>query len=305
MGNAPSSPAPAPAPAPPSPEQVRVADVAAQEAEAQTALEEMDQEIADQKAADAEIDTQAGRDLRRSHALDAAKQARGFKRPSPITKPLSISSSASCATCRLTIDPSLSSATVVLSRNILGKTRPPSAPLPPSNLPSRPTAAGFPSKVPECSKGCWYVVPYRSDDGGKDSPPTDKSVAKGTVLSERSHHWKDNAAAYISEYVEQVAEEKANRLKFLKNSTKDRIVRIWNPSDDPVDKYGSLALNYDNYGALTKLYLKPTIPFQFSFDPTGLSAPPPAPAVRNVAPASGQSLSTPSSAPSVQRPPTL
>jgi hypothetical protein len=40
---------------------------------------------------------------------------------------------------------------------------------------------------------------------------------------------------------------------------------MWNPSDEPSDAKGSIALNYETHGALTKLYLKPTLPFNLTF----------------------------------------
>jgi hypothetical protein len=82
-------------------------------------------------------------------------------------------------------------------------------------------------------------------------------------------------------YEQQVEEEKKNLKKWVADSMKYRVVPMWNPSDDPVDKYGSHAINYNNYGSLTKLFLKPTIPFQITYDPTG-TLPIPTPAVANI-----------------------
>ena len=56
---------------------------------------------------------------------------------------------------------------------------------------------------------------------------------------------------------------KANDAKASKN--RQKVVRMWNPSDSPTDAEGAIALNYETHGALTKLYLKPTLPFNLTF----------------------------------------
>jgi hypothetical protein len=73
---------------------------------------------------------------------------------------------------------------------------------------------------------------------------------------------------YARKYAEQSFVENANRKKIdAENKLEKKRVRIWNPSDNPTDPEGSIALNYNNYGALTKLHIKPTIPFKVEFNP--------------------------------------
>jgi hypothetical protein len=41
--------------------------------------------------------------------------------------------------------------------------------------------------------------------------------------------------------------------------------KVWNPSDSRTDGNGSHVQNRMHYGALTKMYLKPTLPFAVFF----------------------------------------
>jgi hypothetical protein len=273
----------------------------ASDREAREEREAADREAREEAAAQADEDAEAKevdeqeretekentRAERKTKRLDEAKKRRGFQRPEPVKEALSIRTSGNCNSCKLTVDPTLSSATVVLTRNILGKIRPPGQNTVPSNLPFAPNAEfkekGFMALkgAPDCSGGCWYVPPHPSQ-GDAGHPKTDKSVAKGTLLSDADIHWENNSLTYGVTYWNQYVEEQKNRKKFIKEMLKHRVVRIWNPSDDPLDRSGSHAINYENHGALTKLYLKPTIPFQFSFDPTGLMPPPPPPLAQRI-----------------------
>jgi len=261
-------------------EEREAADREAREEAAAKADEDAEaKEVDDQEKETEKENTRADRKTKR---LDEAKKRRGFQRPEPVKEALSIRTSGNCNSCKLTVDPTLSSATVVLTRNILGKIRPPGQNVVPSNLPVPKAADAIaPKGMPDCWGGCWYVPPYPSQ-GDAGHPKTDKSVAKGTLLSDADIHWEDNPPRYIGTWINQYNEEQKNRKKFIKEMLKHRVVRIWNPSDDPLDRSGSHAINYENHGALTKLYLKPTIPFQFSFDPTGLMPPPPPPLAQRI-----------------------
>ena len=291
MGNASSGPPPPPPPPPPkTPAELQAeedaAEVAREKAENEAEISAENQEVAEQDRQEKEIDRQTARDNRKSKRLDEAKAARGFRRPPPMSEPLTIKKSESCNTCRVIVDPTLSSATVVLSRTVLGKMRPPGMAMPASNLPFPLKADGTIDydNLPTKGKGPWdvlpYSVPYNSADGNPDHPKTDKSVAKGTLLSDATYQ-NDISFVWNWRYQQQVEEEKKNLKKWVADSMKYRVVPMWNPSDDPVDKYGSHAINFNNYGALTKLFLKPTIPFQISYDPTG-TLPVPDPVVKNV-----------------------
>ena len=291
MGNASSGPPPPPPPPPKTPAEIQAeedaAEIAKENEENAREIAAENQEVEEQNRQEKEIDRATARDNRRSKRLDEAKAARGFKRPPATTKSLTIKNSDSCDTCKIVVDPTLSSATVVLSRTVLGKMRPPGMAMPASNLPFPLKADGtidyenLPSKNVRGFDTLPYVVPYNSADGNPEHPKTDKSVAKGTLLSDRAVSGPIWGFIWKFFYEQQVEEEKKNLKKWVKDSMKYRVIPMWNPSDDQVDKYGSHAINYNNHGALTKLFLKPTIPFQISYDPTGV-LPNPAPAFTNV-----------------------
>ena len=220
--------------------------------------------------------------------------------------------STNCLTCAITIDPTLSSATVVLSRDILGKIQQPALPYPPSNLPKVDPSSGTdangngkngcgrtggkgygpPGNVC-CNNGCWYIVPHpnRRDDGLVESdtgPITKFSWADGTLLSDhRAHAVRGNNTNedWTSEYLNQLAEEIQHKKDWDAKNAARLQVRIWNPSDDPKDPARSIAINNREFGALTKLFVKPTIPFPVSFSLAGprvqKSEPPPPPPTEN------------------------
>lgn len=176
--------------------------------------------------------------------------------------------SSPCDSCAIVVDPTLSSSTVALSRDILGKTMANPLPYPPSNLPdldSRPTGDGGMYSVPEPNS-----VPSGSSD-----KVTTLSWKAGTLLSDHSTHWEDHTSQWDDEYNGQKAEEEKNKKKWDQKNRQRTGVRIWNPSDDPTQPTLSIAVNYREYGALTKLFIKPTIPFPVSFSLTGPRAPAP------------------------------
>lgn len=200
-----------------------------------------------------------------------------------------------CATCGLVIDPTLSSATVTLTRDILGKIQQPPLPYPPSNLPKLDSAsatgpdqsgkngcgglngggAGPPGNVC-CNNGCDYTVPY-PNNGDK---PTKLSWADGTLLSDHGTHRVDGNnthRTWTDEFLAQYAEEVKHQGEWDAKNLARLQVRIWNPSDDPEDPRRSIAINNRQFGALTKLFIKPTIPFPVSFSLTGSSSLPPPP----------------------------
>jgi hypothetical protein len=201
-----------------------------------------------------------------------------FKKPDPKILALQIGpgKSTNCLTCAITIDPTLSSATVVLSRDILGKILAPPKPYPPSNLPDI-------TKRP--SDGGGYEVPYpnKLNGIGREEDLTTLSWKNETLLSDHENHWQDHASNWTATYNEQKAVEEKHMKEWDKKYNMKKAVRIWNPSDDPTDPKQSIAVNNLEYGALTKLFIKPTIPFPISFSLTGAKAvksepPPPPPA---------------------------
>jgi hypothetical protein len=87
------------------------------------------------------------------------------------------------------------------------------------------------------------------------------------VLSKANVEKMAGRIEYAKKYSEQSFVENANRKKIdAENNLQKKRIRIWNPSDEPTDADGSIALNYNNYGALTKLHIKPTIPFKVEFN---------------------------------------
>jgi hypothetical protein len=68
-------------------------------------------------------------------------------------------------------------------------------------------------------------------------------------------------------------EEENHKKQWEAENKARQAVRIWNPSDDPLDPTRSIVINHRKFGALTKLFIKPTIPFPISFSFTGSDAP--------------------------------
>jgi len=319
MGNAPSNPGP-----PPETEEERTAREDREAADA----------LAKQEAADLAADAKAMKEynlqqkqnelerakqtrdaerlLRERNDADALNERNGFKKK-VLNRPLELGlPSADCSACDLTVDQTLSSSTVILTRNVLGATNVPPIPMPPSNLP-RGAKYG----------GDWYDhggnrhEDYETDMFGrrislaKDgsllySPPYPGSSFP-EVLSSAETVKLNNQLEFAHKWAAQVLEEHKNKQKInAQNALAKKRVYIWNPSEAEWLRGGSHELNWNNHGALTKLYMKPTIPFKVSFDPSGalykLPTPPP---VTKVLSNSKQSLSSPPTGPAVKEPPTL
>jgi len=117
-----------------------------------------------------------------------------------------------------------------------------------------------------------YVVPY-PNNGDR---PTKLSWADGTLLSDHGNRFVSGNHTHQdweNEYQAQKKEEETHK-KQWEADNKARIgVRIWNPSDDPLDPTRSIVINHRKFGALTKLFIKPTIPFPISFSFTGPDVP--------------------------------
>jgi hypothetical protein len=182
--------------------------------------------------------------------------------------------STNCLVCTLTIDPTISSSTVVLSRDILGKVTAPAPAYPPSNLAEFVPSANhreYPEGPPDnewCNGGCYYTPPHASNSTkGGAVPPTTLSWANGTLLSDDVEGWMNNNVAYANHWRAQQQLESAHKLILDQRNASVKMIRIWNPSDDRTDPGGSIQVNWNNHGALTRLFLKPTIPFTVSFTP--------------------------------------
>jgi hypothetical protein len=207
-----------------------------------------------------------------------------FERPKNSTNlALSVKNSSSCDTCKIILDPTLSSSSVTLTRDILGKI--PASQKAPSDNWTWDRFVIFQNGVPtlfesntdidlRCGSRCTYK---RADpsafgqtkikatgcneetDVGGDGTVILKLGSAGANRSNVLCHFKDDKIAWEAD---QKLASKRSQTK-----TSDKMVRIWNPSDDPTDPDGSIALNYTNYGALTKLHIKPSIPFKVEFNP--------------------------------------
>lgn len=193
----------------------------------------------------------------------------------------------------------------MLSRDILGKIQSPPLPYPPSNLPkinkngnenacgAKPEGGYGPPDNPCCNNGCWYIVPYpnRLADGLVETdtgPLTKFTWADGTVLSDHMAHavrGNNTSTDWTNEYIAQRNLENDHKREWDAKNKARLQVRIWNPSDDPKDPTRSIAINNREFGALTKLFVKPTIPFPVSFSLSGprvqKSEPPPPPPTEN------------------------
>lgn len=207
-----------------------------------------------------------------------------FERPKNSTNlALSVKNSSSCDTCKIILDPTLSSSSVTLTRDILGKI--PASQKAPSDSWTWDRFVIFQNGVPtlfesnadidlRCGSRCTYK---RADpsafgqtkikasgcneetDVGPDGTVVLRLGSAGANRSNVLCHFKDDKIAWEAD------QKLASRRSQTKSS--EKMVRIWNPSDDPTDPDGSIALNYKNYGALTKLHIKPSIPFKVEFNP--------------------------------------
>ena len=186
----------------------------------------------------------------------------------PENMKLTISGSASCPSCRIGIEADFSSSVVILSRDIMGK-----IPAPPPKAQSdswvwdNSVAFGEdgipylvetpPERTQRCSNRCNYLVADSSVWGKKRyGHPVD---AKGNTDLESG----DFLTALFEEDL--VAWKSDQRMASKRTQSNKKMVYMWNPSDDPKDPNGSIAVNYNNHGALTKLFLKPTLPFTVTF----------------------------------------
>lgn len=186
----------------------------------------------------------------------------------PENMKLTISGSAACPTCKIGIESDFSSSVVILSRDIMGK-----IPAPPPKAPSdswvwdnsvgfREDGTPYLVESPEelndrCAGGCQY----------RRAPPSTYGKTIGRAIDARGFQQENNGQDVIDTFADDLrqwrADQRASKAKAKSNNGK--MVYMWNPSDDPKDPNGSIAVNYQNHGALTKLFLKPTLPFTVTF----------------------------------------
>lgn len=202
----------------------------------------------------------------------------------PENMKLTIGGSASCPSCRIGIEADFSSSVVILSRDIMGK-----IPAPPPKAQSDSwvwdnfvgiDGNGLPYLVewdPEIRRRCVNTCKYKRANpevfgmkqisGGDAGEKVDIGPDGTIMLSFKSADGFTNAYNVEQHFADDLAAWKADQnASRAKGETKrGNMVYMWNPSDDPKDPNGSIAVNYQNHGALTKLFIKPTLPFTVTF----------------------------------------
>ncbi len=83
-------------------------------------------------------------------------------------------------------------------------------------------------------------------------------------IDTEGYRWMNDYLMLMGYFNSDLVAWKADQDKHSKTVGTQKQVYIWNPSDD-----GIVEMNRETYGALTKLFLKPTIPFNVSFNDGG------------------------------------
>jgi len=195
---------------------------------------------------------------------------RVFRKGTPPEKvTLTIKEAAGCATCTVRTDGGMTISSVMMTRDILGKVDGP-APKASSDDWIWDDAVGFDEKGKpylvekdqeineRCTPSCQYKFanPARIGTG----PDGRKVAANGIQELKSGNEFRD---AFKADKDAWSANQRAAAAKAA--ARRQKVVRMWNPSDSPTDPEGAIALNYTTHGALTKLYLKPTLPFNLTF----------------------------------------
>jgi hypothetical protein len=195
---------------------------------------------------------------------------RVFKKGTPPEKvTLTIKEAAGCSTCTVRTDGGMTISSVMMTRDILGKV---DGPMPKAssddwvwddfvsfNERGQPQLVETDQEINErCKTSCNYKFanPARIGTG-----PADRKVAANGVQEQKGG--EELRTAFKVDKEAWSANQRANAAK--SRAKRQQVVRMWNPSDSPTDGDGAIALNYETHGALTKLYLKPTLPFNLTF----------------------------------------
>jgi hypothetical protein len=204
-----------------------------------------------------------------------------FQKPTAPTLALTNKLSRPCLNCDIVIPPGLSSSTVILSRDIIGKQPkvvklPMLAPIGNQNDPSGPgryligngslatiysrnfLVPADPMNIIYVAKGQFFLV----NIGGKFACMCAFPNKKFPEV------WVDGRPSKEYTYNEYVTINKEQESEYNENSDKlknpELGIMLWNPSETKGDK-GAVAVNYRTHGALTKVFLKPTIPFSITY----------------------------------------
>ena len=187
-------------------------------------------------------------------------------RPTDSAGGLKVSESYACPStgafpCSIIVDGTITSSSVTLSRDILGKLEVPDEGGAPSD-----EWEWDPSFDMKDGKPVWSGWARTNWGGGaiyKTANPSkfgrDGYDSEGKRWANYHKDGRTDASQWAKEDIQDWTDDQK---KYEKSKVGDatKQVYIWNPSDD-----GIVELNRETYGALTKLFLKPTLPFKVSF----------------------------------------
>jgi hypothetical protein len=265
--------------------------VAAEQAQAK-ALEDAK---AAAKAAEAEAARKAEEDRKRQEEENrrrAEEEAARIRANAPFRKPigprLSLTNKESGDVNNMTIKipPGLSSSTVILSRDIIGKVVKGAAL---KKEPMKAQAGTYTGTVWEPGYTGNLLVPEDPKLSMFDLLTTPRTYVSAFPDKDYPEVWVKGRPRQTLTYVEyhgqnaaQIVEREQNIMKFQisPNPPGEESVIMWNPSETK-GQNGAVAINYKTHGALTKVFMKPTIPFEIRYEPVPLlstiDAPAPAP----------------------------
>ena len=177
---------------------------------------------------------------------------------------LKVEESAACpsvglARCFIDVDATITSSSVVLSRDILGKLEIPDEGTASDEwvwdetfdfVGGKPVWSGWARR--DWSGGNWYTTanPAKFNKDGYNQ--------EGKRWANYHKDGRTDATEWARQDIQDWTDDQ-NKYEKSRGATKQ--VYIWNPSDDNI-----VELNRETYGALTKLFLKPTLPFKVSFN---------------------------------------
>jgi hypothetical protein len=265
--------------------------------QAQEAQRKREQEAAAAARAKAEADRKRQEEEKRRRDEEEAARIKAntpFRKPIGPRLSLTNNQAGNVNNMTITIAPGLSSSTVILSRDIIGKvSKTGTQPKEPIRAPPGRYAGTqwefaytFNMIVPEDPTNTDFSLisrpntAYISAFPDKDYPEV---LVKGRPREMLGH------PIYSHIITQQNAELKANQIKAEaalaaargQASATEESVIMWNPSETKGEN-GAVAINYKTHGALTKVFLKPTIPFEIGYDSVPLLRPniPPPPALK-------------------------
>jgi hypothetical protein len=265
--------------------------------QAREAQERRQREEAAAARARAEADRKRQEEEKRRRDEEEAARIKAnapFRKPTPPRLALTNKEAGNVNNMTITIAPGLSSSTVILSRDIIGKVSKTGTQTKPKE-PMKAAAGRYAGTKWEPMYALNMIVP-------EDPNSTDFSLLPGNNIYISAFPDKDypevwvkgrlreglNYSTYGNILTQQSVELKANQIKAEaalaaavrgQASATEESVIMWNPSETK-GQNGAVAINYKTHGALTKVFLKPTIPFEIGYDSVPLLRPnvPPPPA---------------------------